>query len=258
MAEHFEVVQLQSSSRSSSAQTYNDCYHAAQQLFVVQSYGYYTEMFLTKISEEACRMFDFMLKHQLKKLLREIVLKFMMSDLELVFLSHFCRRDRWNIRSKLIENHSHIFKQHSGVEQDEDHRRLLLFIYLHSYNVKMYLGDKQTVAVLKNYLAVELDQWDTLYNLWLKECPVNTFNISPREINAIYNGYSKDCQVMEHKKNYNSIVDKILELSSTYTMMPASKKKLQKGEAGRKMVKLDSGIDEKNHSSSLRLSSKRS
>ena len=45
--------------------------------------------------------------------------------------------------------------------------------------------------------------------------------ISPRNLNIIYTNYSKNNEKTEKIKDYNSIVNKILELSTPYSMMPS-------------------------------------
>jgi hypothetical protein len=46
------------------------------------------------------------------------------------------------------------------------------------------------------------------------------FKLSPREINLSYSRYTKNCQQSTRSKNYNHLVDQIMELSTTYAMIP--------------------------------------
>ena len=63
--------------------------------------------------------------------------------------------------------------------------------------------------------------------------------ISPRELNRIYTNYSKNCQNRTQKKNYNEMVDNIIDLSITYSIIPAKK---NENDSGRKRVKLDEEV----------------
>lgn len=67
-------------------------------------------------------------------------------------------------------------------------------------------------------------EWEYIYEEWLKTCQVEIFRISPRAINTLYSQFSKDCQKNNSAKNYNCMVDRILELSTTYSMMPGDSK----------------------------------
>jgi len=50
------------------------------------------------------------------------------------------------------------------------------------------------------------------------------FKLSPRVINTLYSQFTRDCQQIEQIKNYNRMVDNILELSTTYSMIPGESK----------------------------------
>ena len=47
--------------------------------------------------------------------------------------------------------------------------------------------------------------------------------MAPREINQLYSKYSRNCQEFSNKKDYNSLVDTIIELSTTYSIIPGKK-----------------------------------
>lgn len=54
------------------------------------------------------------------------------------------------------------------------------------------------------------------------------FKLSPREINSIYCRYTRNAQKPSASKDFNTMVDKILELSTTYSMMAGEGKQTKK------------------------------
>lgn len=51
------------------------------------------------------------------------------------------------------------------------------------------------------------------------------FKLSPRAVNQLYSTYSRNCQQTCEPKNYNKMVDQIMELSTSYSMIPAGEPK---------------------------------
>lgn len=80
-------------------------------------------------------------------------------------------------------------------------------------------------AALADIISIQTEgEWDPVYEEWLKICPTEMFNLSPRDINTLFTNYAKDCQQNPLSKNYNTMVDRILQLSTTYSMMPGEVK----------------------------------
>jgi hypothetical protein len=99
-----------------------------------------------------------------------------------------------------------------------------------AYFVKSYVGQIEESAALTDFLSLESEGlWESVYEEWVKNLPSEIFNLSPRAINTIYNNYTRDCQKSSLSKNYNAMVDRILELSTTYSMMPGEVKQPKKG-----------------------------
>lgn len=65
-----------------------------------------------------------------------------------------------------------------------------------------------------------MPEFDKVYDLWRANNEKQLFNISPRELNSIYSEFSRNSEKKVYKKDYNEMVDKILELSTTYSIMP--------------------------------------
>lgn len=80
-------------------------YCRLQQEFISLSYGYYTESFIAHISESACAKRPQLMALPLRKMLREVVKKYMLNDLELIFVGHFAEVHRWDIEHESIERH---------------------------------------------------------------------------------------------------------------------------------------------------------
>ena len=72
-------------------------YNDLLQTFVNQNYGYYTDTFIRKIVDDAIGKYPDLLKYNLKKTLREISKELLITDLELVFMSHFLNLNQWNL-----------------------------------------------------------------------------------------------------------------------------------------------------------------
>lgn len=76
------------------------------------------------------------------------------------------------------------------------------------------------------------------------------FRLSPKKINQLFWEYTKGSQSANGNRNYNKMVDQIMELSTTYAMIPGEtkqnkRKKNQTSEPeepflfGRKILKID-------------------
>lgn len=101
-------------------------------------------------------------------------------------------------------------------------RNLLLLLNLSAYFVKNYLGLSEETLAISNYLEGESGgEWERVFQEWLRACPPEIFRLSPRALNAMYSAFTRDCQIVSPTKNYNRMVDSILQLSTTYSMMPS-------------------------------------
>lgn len=71
------------------------------------------------------------------KILREVVKKFMLSDLELVYVGHICNLLEWNIRDAFIR------RSREGMRYEWEcvDQGMYLLIVLSAYFVKKYIGD---------------------------------------------------------------------------------------------------------------------
>jgi hypothetical protein len=58
------------------------------------------------------------------------------------------------------------------------------------------------------------------------------FRLSPRTINEVYAQYTRNCQKVSTTKNYNKMVDQIMELSTTYSMIPGDSRDPKKKRNG--------------------------
>ena len=54
------------------------------------------------------------------------------------------------------------------------------------------------------------------------------FRLSPRKINQLFWEYTKGSQSASINRNYNQMVDQIMELSTTYAMIPGETKQNHK------------------------------
>ena len=84
--------------------------------------------------------------------------------------------------------------------------------------------------------------WAKIYELWLNECPLQMFRLSPRAINLKFSEYTKDSQTGGGNKNYNRMVDQVMELSTTYAMIPGDSKENKK----RRANGVDEGMKDEN------------
>lgn len=92
-----------------------------------------------------------------------------------------------------------------------------------SFFVKSYIGDPDEFNEIKVEVVTRDKNFMKSYEAWVKLHTLSVFTITPREINQIYGQYSKGCQEIETKKDYNDMVDKIMDLSATYSMMTSHK-----------------------------------
>lgn len=80
-----------------SAPTASNGYASLVENFSATSYALYTEYFIKKIAAEAEAMNAGLYRLCVKKSLRKCVKKFMLTDLEAVFVGFFCRQGGWGI-----------------------------------------------------------------------------------------------------------------------------------------------------------------
>lgn len=92
-----------------------------------------------------------------------------------------------------------------------------------SFFVKSYIGDVEEFNEIKAEVIKRDKSFMKNYEAWVKLHTIAMFTITPREINQIYGRYSKGSQEIETKKDYNDMVDKIMDLSATYSMMTSHK-----------------------------------
>jgi hypothetical protein len=177
--------------------------------------------------------------------LRELVRKFLLSDLELVFVGYIAGQLEWAFGKPFYKQRCQILK--TGPEQFHKGIEILnFFLHLCACFVKNYIGQLEEAAAITEFLAIEAGgEWESTYEEWVRLLPSELFKLSPRAINTIFRNYSRDCLKVVHSKNYNCMVDRILELSTTYSMIPGEvkhKKKPQpeiyeESSSGRKMIK---------------------
>ena len=194
------------------------------------SYGHYTGAFVEGISAAAAAVHQLTAVLSLPKCLRELVRKFMLSDLELAIVGHVCGLCGWNYNQPLLARRA---SELLGGQEDSQHPatpQLMLLLELAGYFVKQYLGlEDEALAVAEFKQCESGGRWAELYEEWLLECPREMFTLSPRRVNRLYSEMSRDCQQRPHAKDYNHMVDQILELSTTYSMIPAEHKAQEKG-----------------------------
>lgn len=71
----------------------SNSYQIFLQNFTNSTYGLYTELFIKKIATDALSINESLIKYSIKKFLRKCIRKFMLTDLELVFLAHYCKKN---------------------------------------------------------------------------------------------------------------------------------------------------------------------
>lgn len=69
------------------------------QNFCATSYGLYTEHFIKKIATDAANLYEHLHRFCMKKNLRKCVKKFMLTDLELIFMAHYCSMNEWEFEN---------------------------------------------------------------------------------------------------------------------------------------------------------------
>lgn len=74
-----------------------DAYQNLLQQYSLSFYGLYTESFIKRIAIDAEKQYRHMGALYLKKSLRKCVKKFLLTDLELIFLAYFCGVRQWDI-----------------------------------------------------------------------------------------------------------------------------------------------------------------
>lgn len=128
-------------------------YTQLQGEFVSQSYGYYTHYFIRRIEAEAIERNSQIEVLSVNRILRDLVRRFMLSDLELVFIGHVSEGLEWNFNKAYYKQHSHIVgtsgEQHKGIEL------LTFFLSLVAYFVKSYAGQLEEAAAIADLLAIE-------------------------------------------------------------------------------------------------------
>lgn len=192
--------------------------------FLNRSYGYYTSRFVEKIAQLAFQKQQSTAVLSIHKILTDTVKKYMLSDLELVVVGHICNLLQWDIHQSFLKHNSKILR----CEQDDLpvlSKQLIFLLNLSAYFVKNYMGQMQESIAVAAYLEGESSgDWERIFQEWLKTCPSEMFKLSPRVINTLYSQFTRDCQQIEQIKNYNRMVDNILELSTTYSMIPGESK----------------------------------
>lgn len=142
MSDVFEIIARPTSRPKLSKQRENVLgrYTQLQGEFVSQSYGYYTHYFIKRIEAEATARNGQIEVLSINLILRDLVRRFMLSDLELVFIGHVSEGLEWNFNKAFYKQHSHIVGSASNVEQNKSIELLSFFLSLVAYFVKSYAG----------------------------------------------------------------------------------------------------------------------
>lgn len=74
-----------------------DAYQNLLQQYALTFYGLYTESFIKRIATEVEKQYRHMAALNVKKSLRKCVKKFLLTDLELIFLAYFCGVHQWDM-----------------------------------------------------------------------------------------------------------------------------------------------------------------
>lgn len=108
MSDLFDIIPKHHSSRNNHSRHHhsNANYIKLQGDFLANNYGLYTLRFIEMVTQDAvskCPELEVMSIH---KILRDIVKKFLLSDLELVYVGHICNLLDWNIKDPFIRRNS--------------------------------------------------------------------------------------------------------------------------------------------------------
>jgi hypothetical protein len=140
MSDIFDIIPKHTSSPTnnhSQHQRSHANYIQLQANFLANNYGLYTIRFIEMLAQDAAFKCPQLQVIGIHKILREIVKKFMLSDLELVYVGHICNLLEWNIRDAFIR------RSREGMRYEWEcvDQGMYLLIVLSAYFVKKYVGD---------------------------------------------------------------------------------------------------------------------
>ncbi len=80
------------------------------------------------------------LKYNFTTVLRKTVRKFVMSDLELVFLLYFCEKNGWNLQHPVLTDFINLKNKKDNHSEYQD-TNLIIYFSLIGFFVKSYVGN---------------------------------------------------------------------------------------------------------------------
>ena len=129
----------------------NTLYIKLQSQFASSHLGYYSNKFIDLISEEAIGRNEEIEVLSVHKILKEIMKKYMMSDLELVYFGYVSNALQWKFKSQTILNHSNALNYYCQHLPDLS-EYLSIFCSFVAYFVKKYIGAPEECSVITDLM----------------------------------------------------------------------------------------------------------
>lgn len=197
---HHFVLQINTSSYSKLYTRYLQTeFHAVEQLIKCI------------VKKPFCR--DYYLKYPLEGLLKGICKKLLINVYELMLYGYFLSQADWKLDHYIYNNLAEVFPNIIHVNEPTDPvvlKHLSMFLYFSSYSVKEFLNED--TQIFKEEMLKLFPEFEHLQAHWTASQPTVGQVLNIKALNAFYRSISN----VDSIEDYNTCVDKILQISPCY------------------------------------------
>lgn len=156
------------------------------------------------------------------KVLKAVSKFFLLNEIEVVFLAYLVRSTGWDIQEKTIASNAEkmqniVFYSNENI----DYKKTILYLMVAAYTVKYYLNSHTSLALEE--ATKRCPDFKRVFECWAKKHIAITSKINPRILHIVYQELYTS--VRREKKDYNLMVDSILNISPAYNPEKDKQKK---------------------------------